>query len=118
MLAATATAREKFGELNAAVNCAGVGIAILTYNHNRDKIHNMQDFERVIRVSLTQMYLNHLTAYSHCRIRIPIPNRTAKQMATLYYVQWSWIQIPIITTNYRNGIGFGIRIEIWICECK
>ena len=49
--AATATAREKFGELNAAINCAGVGIAILSYNHNKDRIHNLQDFERVLRVS-------------------------------------------------------------------
>ena len=39
-------------------------------------------------------------------------------MATLYYVEiftlhsQNQIQIPVVTPNYRNGIG----IEIWICE--
>ena len=45
-------AREKFGELNVAVNCAGIGIAALTYNHNKDRIHNLKEFERVIHVSI------------------------------------------------------------------
>ena len=40
------------------------------------------------------------------------------EMATLYYVEiftlhsQNQIQIPVVTPNYRNGIG----IEIWICE--
>ena len=39
-------------------------------------------------------------------------------MATLYYVEMftlysqNEIQIPVVTPNYRNGIGIGI----WICE--
>ena len=31
-----------------------------------------------------------------------------------FHTVWSWIHIPILTANYRNGIRNGIRI----CECK
>ena len=30
----------------------------------------------------------------------------------------SYIQIPVLTANYRNGIGIRIRIGIRICECN
>ena len=49
---AVTMAREKFGELNAAINCAGIGIAVLTYNHNKDRAHDLKEFERVIRASI------------------------------------------------------------------
>ena len=35
-----------------------------------------------------------------------------------FHTARSLIQIPILTANYRNGIGIGIRIGIQICECK
>ena len=70
--------------------------------------------------------ISHLTVmvYSHHWIRIPIPIaiQTANQMATLYYVDllhWmSQIQILILTANYGDGIGIGMRIGIRISECK
>ena len=43
-------AQEKFGRLDAAVNCAGVGVAFKTYNFNKDKPHELDDFARVINV--------------------------------------------------------------------
>ena len=59
----------------------------------------------------------------HCRILIPIPIpiRTANQMAALYYAELFTlpsqfqIQIPIIF-SYRNGIVIGVGIAICICE--
>ena len=60
--------------------------------------------------------LRHM-AYFHCGIRIPVPIRTEKQMATLYYVELftfhgCQIKIPILTDQYRN------EIRIQRCECK
>ena len=58
----------------------------------------------------------------HCRIRIPIPIpiRTANQMAALYYAELftlpSQFQIQIPTVEYRNGIVIGIGIAICIYE--
>ena len=51
-------------------------------------------------------------AYLHCRIPIPIPTRTAIQMATLYHVgtfhtAWTWIQIPIPTVTRGMGSQLG-----------
>jgi 3-hydroxyacyl-CoA dehydrogenase/3-hydroxy-2-methylbutyryl-CoA dehydrogenase len=45
-------AKEKFGRLDVAVNCAGIGVAIVTYNKNKDKVHTFEDFMRVINVNL------------------------------------------------------------------
>lgn len=44
-------ATEKFGGVNAVVNCAGVGVAALTYHHNRDKIHSLEDFSRTLKIN-------------------------------------------------------------------
>lgn len=49
--AALAVAQKKFGRLDLAVNCAGVGIAVKTYNSKKDKVHDLGDFQRVINVS-------------------------------------------------------------------
>uniref|UniRef100_A0A674GI02 Hydroxysteroid 17-beta dehydrogenase 10 n=1 Tax=Taeniopygia guttata TaxID=59729 RepID=A0A674GI02_TAEGU len=50
--AALALTREKFGRLDLVVNCAGIGIAVKTYNGKKDKVHELEDFQRVINVNL------------------------------------------------------------------
>jgi 3-hydroxyacyl-CoA dehydrogenase/3-hydroxy-2-methylbutyryl-CoA dehydrogenase len=44
-------AKEKFGRLDVAVNCAGIGIAFKTYNFNKKIPHALEDFTRVLMVS-------------------------------------------------------------------
>lgn len=48
--AAVSLAREKFGRLDLAVNCAGIAVAVKTYNFKKDAPHNLEDFQRVINV--------------------------------------------------------------------
>ncbi|XP_050840540.1 3-hydroxyacyl-CoA dehydrogenase type-2, partial [Serinus canaria] len=50
--AALGVAQKKFGRLDLAVNCAGIGIAVKTYNSKKDKVHDLEDFQRVINVNL------------------------------------------------------------------
>ncbi|XP_032827290.1 3-hydroxyacyl-CoA dehydrogenase type-2 isoform X1 [Petromyzon marinus] len=50
--AAVALAREKFGRLDAAVNCAGIAIALKTYNFKRNTAHGLADFQRVLHVNV------------------------------------------------------------------
>lgn len=51
--AAVTLAREKFGKLDLAVNCAGIAVAVKTYNFKKDVPHSLEDFQRVINVSRT-----------------------------------------------------------------
>ena len=44
-------ARESFGRLDIAVNCAGIGVAIKTYNFNKDRPHPLEEFQKVLNVS-------------------------------------------------------------------
>ncbi|XP_063228372.1 3-hydroxyacyl-CoA dehydrogenase type-2 [Bacillus rossius redtenbacheri] len=44
-------AKDKFGSLNAVVNCAGIGIAFKTYNFNKKVPHKLEDFTRVLMVN-------------------------------------------------------------------
>ncbi|XP_005997373.1 3-hydroxyacyl-CoA dehydrogenase type-2 [Latimeria chalumnae] len=50
--AAVALAREKFGRLDIAVNCAGIAVAVKTYNFKKDIPHTLEDFQRVINVNI------------------------------------------------------------------
>lgn len=50
MQAAVSLAREKFGKLDLAVNCAGIAVAVKTYNVKKDVPHSLEDFQRVINV--------------------------------------------------------------------
>lgn len=50
MQAAVSLAREKFGKLDLAVNCAGIAVAVKTYNFKKDVPHSLEDFQRVINV--------------------------------------------------------------------
>uniref|UniRef100_A0A8C2ZPP4 3-hydroxyacyl-CoA dehydrogenase type-2 n=1 Tax=Cyclopterus lumpus TaxID=8103 RepID=A0A8C2ZPP4_CYCLU len=50
--AAVFLAREKFGKLDLAVNCAGIAVAVKTYNFKKDLPHSLEDFQRVINVNI------------------------------------------------------------------
>uniref|UniRef100_V9LAI2 3-hydroxyacyl-CoA dehydrogenase type-2 n=1 Tax=Callorhinchus milii TaxID=7868 RepID=V9LAI2_CALMI len=50
--AALSLARERFGRVDVAVNCAGVAVAAKTYNFKKDTAHSLEDFQRVINVNL------------------------------------------------------------------
>lgn len=44
-------AKEKFGKLDCAVNCAGIGVAFKTYNFNKKVPHKLDDFVKVLMVN-------------------------------------------------------------------
>uniref|UniRef100_A0A1L8DZJ3 3-hydroxyacyl-CoA dehydrogenase type-2 n=1 Tax=Nyssomyia neivai TaxID=330878 RepID=A0A1L8DZJ3_9DIPT len=44
-------AKEKFGRLDVAVNCAGTAVAFKTYNFNKSLPHKLEDFARVLTVN-------------------------------------------------------------------
>lgn len=48
--AAVSLARERFGKLDLAVNCAGIAVAVKTYNFKKDVPHSLEDFQRVVNV--------------------------------------------------------------------
>ena len=41
---------DKFGRLDLAVSCAGIGVAVVTYNAKKDRIHRLEEFQKVINV--------------------------------------------------------------------
>ncbi|XP_043829697.1 3-hydroxyacyl-CoA dehydrogenase type-2 isoform X2 [Dromiciops gliroides] len=45
-------AREKFGRVDLAVNCAGIALASKTYNFKQDQVHSLEAFQKVIQVNL------------------------------------------------------------------
>ncbi|XP_045109521.1 3-hydroxyacyl-CoA dehydrogenase type-2-like [Portunus trituberculatus] len=49
---AVAACKERFGRLDVAVNCAGIGVAAKVYNHNKGTVHSFEDFMRVQTVNL------------------------------------------------------------------
>lgn len=44
---ALALCKDKFGQLDVAVNCAGIAMAAKTYNHNKKISHSYEDFMKV-----------------------------------------------------------------------
>ncbi|XP_061114574.1 3-hydroxyacyl-CoA dehydrogenase type-2 isoform X1 [Conger conger] len=52
VLSAVSLAREKFGRLDLAVNCAGIAVAAKTYNFKKHQAHSLEDFTRVITVNI------------------------------------------------------------------
>jgi len=46
-----ALVKEKFGKLDLAINCAGIGVAFKTYNFNKKLPHKLDDFQRVLNVN-------------------------------------------------------------------
>ncbi|XP_041035539.1 3-hydroxyacyl-CoA dehydrogenase type-2 [Carcharodon carcharias] len=49
---AVALAKERFGRLDITVNCAGIAVAVKTYNFKKDIAHSLEDFQRVITVNI------------------------------------------------------------------
>jgi len=43
--------KDKFGKLDIAVNCAGIGVAFKVYNFNKSLPHRLEDFSKVINVN-------------------------------------------------------------------
>ncbi|XP_054912815.1 3-hydroxyacyl-CoA dehydrogenase type-2 [Poeciliopsis prolifica] len=52
VLLAVSLAREKFGKLDLAVNCAGIAVAVKTYNFKKNTPHSLEDFQQVINVNI------------------------------------------------------------------
>jgi len=48
---ALALTKQSFGRLDAAINCAGIGVAYKTYNFNKKLPHNLDDFSKVLMVN-------------------------------------------------------------------
>lgn len=48
---ALSVAKSKFGRLDITVNCAGIAVAIKTYNFNKKLAHNIDSFSKVIQVN-------------------------------------------------------------------
>jgi len=46
------TAKEKFGRVDVVVSCAGIGMAAVIYNHNKNRVHVLEDFMKVVHVCL------------------------------------------------------------------
>jgi 3-hydroxyacyl-CoA dehydrogenase/3-hydroxy-2-methylbutyryl-CoA dehydrogenase len=44
-------AKRKFGGLHVAVNCAGIAVAVKTYNFNKKTPHNLDAFAKVMNVN-------------------------------------------------------------------
>ena len=64
-------------------------------------------------------------ALLHCRTRTLIPTRTQEAfpygynciiILSKFHIAQRWIQIPILTCQYRNGMGIRIRIYLRQCE--
>lgn len=49
---ALAATRNKFRKLDTAINCAGIGVAFKTYNFNKNRPHELDDFLRVQMVNV------------------------------------------------------------------
>ncbi len=43
--------QRKFGRLDVLINCAGVAVAMQTFNYKRGEPHPLTEFERVLRVN-------------------------------------------------------------------
>ncbi|XP_077002605.1 3-hydroxyacyl-CoA dehydrogenase type-2-like [Tamandua tetradactyla] len=50
--AALSVAKEKFGRVDVAVNCAGMAMANRTYNLKKRKAHSLEEFQQVLSVNL------------------------------------------------------------------
>jgi len=50
--AALAQTKEKFGKLNATINCAGIGVAYKVYNFNKKRPHAQEEFVKVQMVNV------------------------------------------------------------------
>ena len=54
---------KRFGRLDAALSCAGIGVAIKIYNKNKQNIHNLEPFLNVSISNLLTCSFSHF--YQH-----------------------------------------------------
>lgn len=54
---ALAITSQTYGKLDVLVNCAGIGTAMKTYNHNKKKPHHLHSFKEVMRVNVVGTFL-------------------------------------------------------------
>ncbi|RWS07589.1 3-hydroxyacyl-CoA dehydrogenase type-2-like protein [Dinothrombium tinctorium] len=52
VVSAINTCKNEFGKLDAVVNCAGVGIAMKTFNEKSGNPHDLESYEQVIKINL------------------------------------------------------------------
>ncbi|XP_003742993.1 3-hydroxyacyl-CoA dehydrogenase type-2 [Galendromus occidentalis] len=64
---ALAAIKSKFDRLDVTVNCAGVGVAFLTFSASKNKPHLLEDFERVLSV-------NTVGTFNVCRLAVGLMN--------------------------------------------
>ena len=69
-------AKERFGPITAAVNCAGIGIAMKTLN-KKGKAHPVEDFNKVLQVGyferfIIQFYMEIIKIESKCRFVLQV----------------------------------------------
>ena len=50
--------KEKFGRLDATINCAGIGVAIRSYNPNKDRVHNISSSFLIDKVTVIICWSN------------------------------------------------------------
>lgn len=50
--------QSKYGRLDVCVNCAGTASAYTTYNFNKNRPAKLEDFARIMTVSLAEMLLS------------------------------------------------------------
>lgn len=52
VMTAIEAGKSAFGPFNVAVNCAGIGVAMRTYNAYKDVVHGLPDFQKVMTVNV------------------------------------------------------------------
>jgi len=59
--------KDKFGRLDVTVNCAGIGVAFKTYNHNKKTTHRLGDMEKCLMVNTLGTFnvVKHSAALMH-----------------------------------------------------
>lgn len=70
---------QKFGHLNAVINCAGIGYAAKIYDHRKSRVHPLDQFKKVIEV-------NTIGTFNVARLACSILNKnelTAGQKAVI-----------------------------------
>lgn len=89
MRSAVDLAKEKFGRLDLAVNCAGIAVAVKTYNFKKDIPHSLEDFSRVINVSL--VLLECLTGLVFVKGRLGLSGLNSSTLRPVFhqvYLVW------------------------------
>ncbi|CAB1335829.1 unnamed protein product [Coregonus sp. 'balchen'] len=90
-------ARQRFGKLDLAVNCAGIAVAVKTYNFKKDVPHSLEDFTRVI------------TVQSFLARQVPFPSRLGDP-AEFAHLVTSLAENPMINGEVIRLDG-GIRMQ-------